>query len=171
MRKTLLVLLGLISILTAAHITAAPKSTLVITMTNDATNNQIVVLDAATHSVLQTLSTNGKGGAGGNARGIQKFGDELLAAVNYGSGTVAVFKRTGNGLAFDQLVVPTSAPVSVDFANGHMYVAGINTVDSFRLVGNHVGALDGTAHLILAGGGVPVPPAATTAQVGAADAR
>jgi hypothetical protein len=36
-------------------------------------------------------------------------------------------------------------------------------------VGGHVGALDGTAHLILAGGGVP--PAGATAQVGVADAH
>jgi hypothetical protein len=166
-KKRILVLLGLALLLAAGmHVRAAGHSTLVITMTNDSQANKIVVLDAATHAVLQMLSTNGKGGVGGNARGIQKYGDELLAAVNYGSGTVAVFRRAGNGLTFDQLVVPTSAPVSVDFANGHMYVAGTDTVDSFRLVGNHVGALDGTAHLILAGGGVP--PAGATAQVGAA---
>src|SRR5215471_8232823 len=169
MRKTLLVLLALLTFLTAAYIKAAPKSTLVITMTNDATDNKLVVLDAASHSVLQTISTNGKGGVGGNARGIKEYDGQLLAAVNYGSGTVAVFKRTGDGLEFDQLVVPTSAPVSIDFANGHMYVAGANTVDSFRLVGGHVGALDGTAHLILAAGGAP--PAGATAQVGAADAH
>jgi hypothetical protein len=79
---------------------------------------------------------------------------------------VAVFERTGNRLTFEQLVVPSSAPVSVDFANDHLYVAGDNTVDSFRLVGNHVGALDGTVHLLLAGGGTP--PNGATAQVGAA---
>src|SRR5215472_12610526 len=169
-KKRILVLFGFGLLLAAGiHVRAAGHSTLVITMTNDSQANKIVVLDAATHSVLQRLSTNGKGGTGGNARGIQKYGDELLAAVNYGSGTVAVFRRAGNGLTFDQLVVPTSVPVSVDFANDHMYVAGTDTVDSFRLVGNHVGALDGTAHLILAGGGVP--PAGATAQVGAADVR
>jgi hypothetical protein len=50
-----------------------------------------------------------------------------------------------------------------------MYVAGTNTVDSFRLIDDHVGALDGTAQLVLAGGGVP--PEGATAQVGAADRK
>src|SRR5215475_595343 len=171
MKKRMLGLFGFVLFLSTAaiHVRAGGQSTLVITMTNDSQANKIVVLDAATHSVVQTLSTNGKGGVSGNARGVKQYRDELLAAVNYGSGTVAVFRRTGNGLMFDQLVVPTSAPVSIDFANGHMYVAGANTVDSFRLVGGHVGALDRTAHLILAAGGAP--PAGATAQVGAADAH
>lgn len=171
MKRRMLVLFGFVSFLSIAaiHVRAGDQSTLVISMTNDGQANKIVVLDAATRSVVQTLSTNGKGGVSGNARGVRQYRDELLAAVNYGSGTVAVFRRTGKGLMFDQLVVPTSSPVSIDFANDHMYVAGTNTVDSFRLVGGHVGALDGTAHLILAGGSVP--PAGATAQVGAADAH
>jgi hypothetical protein len=171
MKKRMLGLFGFVLFLSSAaiHVRAGGQSTLVITMTNDSEANKIVVLDAATHSVVQTLSTNGKGGVSGNARGVTQYRDELLAAVNYGSGTVAVFRRTGNGLMFEQLVVPTSSPVSIDFANDHMYVAGTDTVDSFRLVGGHVGALDGTAHLILAGGGVP--PAGATAQVGTADAH
>src|SRR5215471_18404480 len=133
MTRKLLVLLGFVSfIATAVYVAAKGQSpTLVITMTNDATTNKIVVLDAATHSVLQTLSTNGKGGVSGNARGIKQHQGQLLAAVNYGSGTVAVFERTGNRLTFEQLVVPSSAPVSVDFADDHLYVAGDNTVDSF----------------------------------------
>lgn len=167
MKKKLLVLSAFVSFLTAAvYIQAAGQSTLVVTMTNDTSANSIIVLDAATHAVLQTVSTNGKGGVGGNARGVKEYNGQLLAAVNYGSGTVAVFRRTGNNLMFDQLVVPTSAPVSVDFANGHMYIAGDNSVDSFRLVGNHVGSLDGTTPLLLAAGGLP--PDGATAQVGAA---
>lgn len=141
MKKRMLVLFGFVLFLSTAaiHVRAGGPSTLVITMTNDSQANKIVVLDAATRSVVQTLSTNGKGGVSGNARGVTQYRDELLAAVNYGSGTVAVFKRTGRGLMFDQLVVPTSSPVSIDFANGHMYVAGTDTVDSFRLLGGHVG--------------------------------
>jgi hypothetical protein len=48
--------------------------TLAVTMTNDPTENRIDVYDADTHALLQTLSTHGKGGAGGNARGIKQFG-------------------------------------------------------------------------------------------------
>ena len=58
--------------------------------------------------------------------------------MNNGSNTVALFRRDGNGLKFDKLVTTTSAPVSVDFGNDHMYVAGATTVDSFVLRRNHV---------------------------------
>jgi hypothetical protein len=62
------------------------------------------------------------------------------------------------------VVSTTSAPVSVDFGNDHMYVAGATTVDSFGLRGNTVDWLDGTSGLELAGGGAP--PSGSTAQVG-----
>lgn len=143
--------------------------TLLVTMTNDSAANGLIVLDAATHARLQTVSTSGKGGVGGNARGVKQYKGRLFAAVNNGSGTVALFTRAGDQLVFEQLVSTTSPPVSIDFANGHMYVAGLSTVDSFVIRGNHVGALDGTTGLVLSGGGIP--PAGSTAQVGAADAR
>src|SRR5262249_18054367 len=83
------------------------------------------------------------------------------------SGTVAVFKRADDRLVFQQSVVTTSPPVSIDFANGHMYVAGATSVDSFVVNGNHVGFMDGTTGLVLAGAGIP--PVGRTSQVGAAD--
>jgi hypothetical protein len=149
----------------AAHFSAP----LVVTMSNDPAGNQIRVYDAASRTLVQALSTRGKGGVSGNARGLQQSGGELLAAVNNGSGTVAIFRRAGRGFRFDKLVVTSSAPVSVDFANGHMYVAGATTVDSFVMHGSAVGWLDGSASLELAGGGMP--PAGSTAQVGAVDPR
>jgi hypothetical protein len=54
--------------------------------------------------------------------------------------------------------------VSVDFSKDHLYVAGDTTVDSFEIHGNHVGRLDGTTRLALAGGGTVDPGA--TAQIG-----
>jgi hypothetical protein len=143
------------------------KAPLAVTMTNDAETNQIIVYNAQTGALLQTLPTQGKGGVGGNARGVRQFEGELFAAVNNGSGTVAIFKRDGNGLKFVETVVTTSAPVSIDFGNDHMYVAGATTVDSFVLQGESVGAQDGSASLELVGGGVP--PAGATAQVGSVD--
>ncbi len=139
--------------------------TLVVAMTNDPVANQLVVYDAGTHALLQTLSTHGKGGVGGNARGVKQYGGSLVAAVNTGSGTVALFSRDGNRLRFDRTVSTTSAPVSVDFGNRHMYVAGATTVDSFVLRRNTVEWLDGTAALVVAGGGAPA--IGSTAQVGA----
>jgi hypothetical protein len=101
------------------------------------------------------LSTHGRGGAGGNARGITHYQGELVAAVNNGSNTVALFRRDGDTLRFANTVTTTSAPVSVDFGNDHMYVAGATTVDSFVLEGRTVAWLDGTAGLEVAGGGTP----------------
>ena len=143
--------------------------TLAVIMTNDPMSNQIKVYDADTHVLLQTLSTRGKGGVGGNARGVKQYDGELFAAVNNGSSTVAVFKRDGNGLRFDKLVTTTSAPVSVDFGHNHLYVAGTTTVDSFVVHGHSVEWMDGTTGLELAGGGVP--PNGSTAQVGVLNER
>ena len=81
--------------------------TLVVTMTNDPIENRINVYDADTHTLLQSLSTHGKGGAGGNARGVKQFDGELVAAVNNGSNTVAVFRRDGDILKFDKVVSTT----------------------------------------------------------------
>ena len=125
--------------------------------------------DVGSRALLQTLSTRGKGGAGGNARGVKQYRGEIVAVVNNGSNTVALYKRDGSGLRFDKLVTTTSAPVSIDFANDHMYVAGATTVDSFVIRHNSVEWLDGTASLELATGGAP--PAGSTAQVGAVDER
>jgi hypothetical protein len=127
--------------------------TLVVTMTNDPIENRINVYDADTHALLQTLSTHGKGGAGGNARGVKQFEGELIAAVNNGSSSVALFRRDGDRLKFDQVVLTTSAPVSVDVGNDHMYVAGATTVDSFALQGKTGAWFDGTTGLELAGAG------------------
>jgi hypothetical protein len=142
---------------------------LAVTMTNDPDANAVIVIDAITQARIQTLSTSGKGGVSNNARGVAQFDGRLFAAVNNGSGTVALFKRAGDHLVFEQLVVTTSAPVSVEFANGHLYVAGSTNVDSFIVDGSHVGALDGTTNLALVGGGLP--PNGSTAQVGAANSQ
>lgn len=139
-------------------------ATLAVVMTNDANANEIKVYDTGTDALLQTLSTHGKGGVGGNARGVKQADGELIAVVNNGSGNVALFRRAGNSLVFDKLVTTTSAPVSVDFGNDHMYVAGATTVDSFAMRGHEVLWNDGTASLELSGGGAP--SAGSTAQVG-----
>jgi hypothetical protein len=112
------------------------------------------------------LSTNGKGGVAGNARGVKQLGGDRVAVVNYGSNTVSLFKRSGNRLRLDQTVATSSAPASIDFGNHHMYVAGATTVDSFAMHNNNVWK-DGTATLQLMGG--MVPPAGSTAQVGVVD--
>ena len=143
--------------------------TLAVTMTNDPVSNQIQVYDAKTGVLLQTLSTKGKGGVGGNANGVKAYRGEFFAAVNNGSGTVALYRRAAAGLTFDRLVQTSSAPVSIDFGNDHMYVAGATTIDSFEMSRHSAVWKDGTADLALAEGGAP--PNGSTAQVGVVDER
>ena len=145
----------------------APASTLAVTMTNDPVSNALRVYDTATHALLQALPTQGQGGVGGNARGVRQYHGEVIAAVNNGSNTVAVYRRQADGLKLEKLVTTTSAPVSIDFGNDHMYVAGATTVDSFVIDGNTVGWRDGTTTLQLVTGGAP--PNGSTAQVAVLD--
>jgi hypothetical protein len=147
----------------------AGGSTLAVTMTNDSVSNALRVYDAASGALRQTVATQGQGGVGGNARGIRQYRGELVAAVNNGSNTVAVYRRQGDALRLEKLVTTTSAPVSIDFGNDHMYVAGATTVDSFVIDGNTVGWRDGTTSLQLAGGGLP--PNGSTAQIAVLDHR
>ena len=166
MKTTILLFCAPLLLLAAAATVQARTTTLAVVMTNDPANNQIKVYDAVNGNLLQTVSTDGKGGASGNARGIREYGGTLLAAVNNGSDSVAIFEWLGNNnLRFDRSIPTTSVPVSIDFANNHMYVAGASSVDSFVIDGTSVGRLDGTTGLTLFGGGVP--PGGSTAQVGA----
>jgi hypothetical protein len=142
-------------------------ATLAVTMTNDAESNEIKVYDTTTNTLVQTLSTHGKGGVSGNARGVRQLKGDLVAAVNNGSNSVALFTRNGSGLRFDRLVATTSAPVSIDFGNDHMYVAGATTVDSFVMHQNSVDWMDGSAPLGLVSGAAP--PNGSTVQVGVVD--
>ena len=132
------------------------RRTFAVIMTNDPVSNQIKVYNTSTRVLLQTLSTAGRAVLGGNARGVKQYKGELFAAVNNGSNTVALYTREGDGLKFDKLVTTTSAPVSVDFGNDHMYVAGATTVDSFALHGNNVG-VEGWHDLAGIGRGRPSP--------------
>ena len=61
------------------NLQAGPRpATLAVIMTNDPMSNQIKVYDVGTHVLLQTLSTHGKGGVGGNARGVKQYNGELV---------------------------------------------------------------------------------------------
>ena len=154
-------------ILTIAGAASAQErsKSLTVTMSNNPTQNMILVYDTSSHALLQSVPSQGKGGVAGNARGVMQLADKLFVAVNYGRSTVAVFNRKGDSLEFAKLLSTSSAPVSVDFANGHLYVAGTKTLESFPVLKGAIGARDGAVALELAGGGAP--PAGSTAQVGA----
>ena len=105
--KTLwaLTIVGVISGAAVPSASAAGAGTLVITSSN-AANNTLLVYDTQ-GTLLQALPTGGNGGVGGNAGGIAASRD-AVAVVNFGSGTVTIFRRGDNDLALDQELTTAS---------------------------------------------------------------
>ena len=118
--------LALIVALLAALIVAAPAlaatGTLVITSSNSALGNQLLVFDTS-GVLLQTAATGGLGGVSGNAGGIAASQDSV-AVVNFGSQSVSIFDIVGSAVQLRQIVTTLSNPVSVAFGNDHLYVLG-----------------------------------------------
>ena len=130
--KTLwaLTIVGVISGAAVPSASAAGAGTLIITSSN-AANNTLLVYDTQ-GTLLQALPTGGNGGVGGNAGGIAASRD-AVAVVNFGSGTVTIFRRGDNDLALDQELTTASDPVSVAFGKDHLYILGTTTIESHRL--------------------------------------
>ena len=126
------------------------RTTLVVTASN-APQNQLLVYNSA-GQLLQTVSTQGQGGVGGNAGGLEARGN-LLAVVNFGSQSVSLFERQGDSFQMTQWVPTVSSPVSVAFGGDHLYILGTTTVESHRMFGSSVNsAPDGTVPLLIADG-------------------
>ena len=97
---------GLVSILLlcAASAIAADqqKNILIVTSTNNATGNAVVVFkfdpSASTLTLVNTLPTGGNGGASGNAGAVQ-FAEGFGAVVNYGSNTISRLTREGDSIS------------------------------------------------------------------------
>lgn len=155
---TAAVLSALIGLGAGASANAADIDTVIVTATNAAQNALLVYSPDGT--LLRTVSTQGKGGVGGNAGGIA-VSARHVAVVNFGSHTVSLFGSDDRGgyLRLEQQIPTLSAPVSVAFGHGHLYVLGSSTVESHAIDGNHVAeTADGSANLLHADG--------TSAQVG-----
>jgi hypothetical protein len=140
----------------AIAVQAEPNQrTLVVTATN-AAQNQLLVYDTS-GNLVQAVSTQGQGGVSGNAGGIEAQGN-LVAVVNFGSNTVAVFERQFDGFHMVQSIATRSNPVSVAFGADHLYILGTTTIESHQMDHSRVGWIDGLATLLHADG--------TAAQVG-----
>jgi hypothetical protein len=139
------------------------RSTLVMTSTNDANSNAVVVFQLKTGgtptlSLARVLPTGGKGGASGNA-GIVQFDGELGAVANYGSNTVTELARYGNGIlpvGTIRLAPECQGPDSVALGSGHVFVVGTNCAESHawprgNLDGSVVSLADNSAAQIAAG--------------------
>jgi hypothetical protein len=152
--RFLAILIPLIGAATAVH-AESNRNALVVTASN-AARNQLLVYSGG--KLIQTISTQGQGGAGGNAGGIQANGN-LVAVVNSGSQNVSIFERRNNGFQMDALVPTASSPVSVAFGAGHLYILGTTRVESHRMYGSTVDSNpDGLVTLLKADG--------SSAQVG-----
>jgi hypothetical protein len=124
--------------------------TLVVTASN-ATTNQLLVYDANAN-LIQTIATKGQGGVSGNAGGIATEQNQL-AVVNFGSTSVSLFERTGNGFELRQVIPAASSPVSVAFGNNHLYILGATEVESHQMFGSTANSNpDGMTRLIEANG-------------------
>ncbi|HEX6975217.1 MAG TPA: hypothetical protein VF147_12515 [Vicinamibacterales bacterium] len=146
-------------LLAAASSTMAADGGRVILTSSNALANELLVF--STSGVLvQSVPTQGQGGAGGNAGGIATSGDRV-AVVNFGSQNVSLFSRTDRGFELRQTVAVASQPVSVAFGHDHLYVLGTTTLESHGLVPGGVReAADGLVALLVADG--------SAAQVGVA---
>ncbi len=125
------------------------RATLLVTSTNNATANNIVVFRLSTGaapslSYVTSLPTGGQGGAGGNA-GLVQFSNEFGAVANYGSNSVTQLVRNGDFISIGR-TIPLAAnciqPVSVAIQHDHLYAVGANCVESHAWPSGH---LDGTS--------------------------
>jgi len=152
--------LGALAVLsgTAASVHAwdGPGQPLVVTASNTATND-LLVYDTR-GKLIQTVATDGKGGASGNAGGIAVSGNRL-AVVNFGSQSVTIFERTHSGFRLRQVIPTSSGPLSVAFGHHHLYVLDADVVESHQIFDSVVSpGADGVASLVEADG--------SSAQVG-----
>ena len=118
---------------------------------SNAKANQLLVYSPG-GKLLQTLSTNGAGGATGNAGGVQTS-NGLVAVVNFGSQSVSIFQVAHNSLSLTQVVPTVASPVSVAFSDDHLYILGATQVESHRIFGDSVNTnADGVSTLLVADG-------------------
>lgn len=154
-----------LAILVATAVCAAAsnhhRAILILTSTNDATHNQVVVFrlnpSSSSLSLVKALPTGGAGGAGGNAGAVQ-FRDFAGAVVNYGSNNVTQLVRDGDFIGVLRtipLAPNCTKPVSVALSQRQMFVAGANCAESHAWPwGNPTGSValpDSSAGQIAAG--------------------
>lgn len=116
---------------------ASHRSTLVLTSTNDPNGNQVIVFRLQTGaspalSYVQSLSTDGDGGAGGNAGAVQ-FRNNLGAVANFGSNTVTQLIRAGGQVYRGRVIhlAPNCVkPDSVALTRHQLFIVGANCAES-----------------------------------------
>jgi hypothetical protein len=123
--------------ITIARADTADREIFVLTSTNDPTANEVVVFKLDTGgtpslSLVDTLSTQGKGGASGNA-GILQFKDDNGAIGNYGSNTISRIVRHHDYISIEgtvSLAANCAKPDSVALTRDHLFVVGASCAES-----------------------------------------
>jgi hypothetical protein len=113
------------------------RSTLVVTSTNSASGNAVVVFKLNTGAtpslqLAENIATGGKGGASTNA-GIVQFSGELGAVANYGSNTVSQLVRYGNAVGVVRtirLAPDCTKPDSIALSDDQLFVVGATCAES-----------------------------------------
>jgi len=124
------------------------RDVLVLTSTNDATKNNVVVFKLNTAStpslsLVSMFPTGGAGGASGNGGALQ-FSGVFGAVANYGSNTVSQLIRTGDTVQISgtiKLAPNCMGPVSVALSRSQLFIAGTTCAESHFWP---VGTVDGT---------------------------
>ena len=148
MKQVVLTVFALLAVV-ASSPAAQSRNTLVVTSSNVASANSLLVFDS-TGALVQTIPTSGQGGVSGNAGGVAAAG-RLVAVVNFGSQSVSLFELTNDGFVLTDTVNTISKPVSVAFGHGHLYVLGTTSVESHQLHGHDIEAVsDGSTALLRA---------------------
>ena len=115
------------------------RTPLVVTSTNDASENSVVVFklqtgDSPSLSLSQNFHTGGKGGAAaGGEAGIVQFRGELGAVANFGSNTVSQLARLGDSVVVARNIPLASdcvKPDSVALTDSHLFVVGANCAET-----------------------------------------
>jgi len=110
---------------------ASERSVLVLTSTNTASANNVVIFKLQTTgtpslSLVDVLHTGGSGGASTNAGAVQ-FRDDLGAVANFGSNNVTQLARQNDSIvvrATIKLVPGCVKPASVALTDNRLFVAG-----------------------------------------------
>lgn len=124
------------------------RSVLVLTSTNSASGNSVVVFQLNTSgtpslSWIDTIPTGGNGGASTNA-GILQFKDNLGAVANFGSNTVTRLTREWNFISAAgtlELAPGCVKPDSVALRESHLFVAGATCAESHAWPSGNVDGL------------------------------
>src|SRR5690242_15507795 len=102
MKNRLASIVALLTVLLVALPALAGPATLVITSSNSALGNQLLVYDTS-GALLQTAATGGLGGVNGNAGGIAAS-DDAVAVVNFASQSVSLFEIVESTVQLRQVV-------------------------------------------------------------------